>query len=378
VKSTIVRAFAVLLTAVVAVSLCQSPTSASLKKAKLIQWGGNTPPLTYIRDHVREMEKTPFDGMILNPSSNDGSKLICWNVWVPTPLKLEDYSKDIEALKATKFKKFTDNLLLIDSTPGRIDWFDDSFKFVVSNAGLMARTAKQCRMKGIMFDVEQYEGQLYDYNQQPEKDKRTFAEYQAKVRQRGQEFMKAINAEFPDVRIMMTFSYEVAYGSLPEGGDLSKMPYALLPSFIDGMLDVAGPKTIVYDGFEYSYGLKTDKEYKNAEAFMMVMGNWRTGNKDAFAKRYRSSFGVWSDNGSHWDSKDFSKNYFSPEELGIAVHSALKYSGGYVWLYAEKAKWWNWDGNMNVPPPYVDAIANARKAWPADKTDPKEQKPAGK
>lgn len=353
----------------IALSLVVSiQASAAVGKAKLIQWGGNTPPLTYIKDHVREMEKMPFDGMILNPSANDGSKLICWNVWVPAPLKLEEYSKDIEAMKATKFKKFTDNLLLIDSTPGQIDWFDDNFKYVSANAGLMAKTAKECHMKGIMFDVEQYLGQLYDYSKQPEKDKHTFAEYQEKVRQRGQEFMKAINAEFPDVRIMMTFSYEVAYGSLPEGGELSTMPYALLPSFIDGMLDVATPKTIIYDGFEYSYGLKTDLEYKNAEGFMMVMGNWRTGNKPSFEKRYKSSFGVWSDNGSHWDSKDFTKNYFSPEELGTAVHSALKYSGGYVWLYAEKAKWWwNWNDQMNVPQPYVDAITKARKPWPSDK-----------
>lgn len=173
--------------------------------------------------------------------------------------------------------------------------------------------------------------------------------------------MKAVNAEFPDLRIMFTFSYEVAYGSLPEGGDLSTKPYGLWPSFIDGMLDVCTDITLIYDGFEYSYGLKTEQEYKNAQGFMMVLGHWKTGNVKEFEKHYRSSFGIWSDFGSHWDSVDFSKNYFSPEELGNALHYGLTYNDRYVWLYSEKAKWWNWNGQMNIPKEYMEAVVNCRK-----------------
>ncbi|MDO8587920.1 MAG: hypothetical protein Q7T82_12900 [Armatimonadota bacterium] len=362
-SKTIRMLFTAVIVVVVGVVQSQTPLAASLKKAKMIQWG-DSGPLTYIRDNIREMEKMPFDGLILNLQSNNGAVLSCWNVFVPTPLKAEDYSKDIEALKATKFKKFTDNLLVVDITPGRMDWFDDNFKTAAANAGVMAKIARECRMKGFMFDVEQYEGQIFDYKAQPQKDQHTFAEYQAKARERGREFMRAVNAEFPNIRILMTFSYEVAYGSLPEGGDLSTMPYGLWPSMIDGMLDVAADKTIIYDGFEYSYGLKTEAEYKGAQGFMMVMGHMKTGNVKEYDKHYRSSFGIWTDNGRHWDSVDFTKNYFSPEEFGTALHSALKYSDGYVWVYSEASKWWNWNGLRNVPQPYIDALANARRPRP--------------
>jgi uncharacterized protein (UPF0264 family) len=83
-----------------------------------------------------------------------------------------------------------------------VDWFDDdAWGRVVNNFGVAAHVAKKGRCKGFMFDTEQYEGvTVFDYRKQ--KDKETFAEYQAKVRQRGQEWAKAVNKKFPDITIL--------------------------------------------------------------------------------------------------------------------------------------------------------------------------------
>jgi len=56
---------------------------------------------------------------------------------------------------------------------------------------------------------------------------------------------------------------------------------------------------------------------------------------------------------------DFSKNHFSPREFEAAVRSALMVSDGYVWIYAERAKWWK---NEMLPAAYVEALSKARTA----------------
>src|SRR3972149_542679 len=123
---------------------------------KIIAWG-DVPPPTYVMDHIEEMEKVPFDGMVLGLPPDAGARNFSWKVWGPKVLRVEDYSRSIEALKATRFKRFTDNFLTLNVVaPEYVDWFDDEFKSVVANARLLAHIGKTCGMKGIVLDVEQY------------------------------------------------------------------------------------------------------------------------------------------------------------------------------------------------------------------------------
>ena len=65
----------------------------------------------------------------------------------------------IRDLKATKFKKFTDNFIQMSSQCDSElpSWWDDSaWEKITANMALAARIAKDCSLKGIMLDVEHY------------------------------------------------------------------------------------------------------------------------------------------------------------------------------------------------------------------------------
>ena len=89
--------------------------------------------------------------------------------------------------------------------PAKVDWFDDAaWACVANNFGVAAEVARQSRCKGFMFDTEQYEGAtVFDYRQQKDKDKKTFAEYQARIRQRGREWVQAVNKHYPHITILL-------------------------------------------------------------------------------------------------------------------------------------------------------------------------------
>ena len=56
---------------------------------------------------------------------------------------------------------------------------------------------------------------------------------------------------------------------------------------------------------------------------------------------------------------EFSANWFSPREFGTAIRHALDHADAYVWIYSERINWWTGE---NVPPPYLEALRDARGA----------------
>ena len=40
------------------------------KQPKIIEWGWGTPDPTWVRDHIDQMQKIPFDGLVFTPSAN--------------------------------------------------------------------------------------------------------------------------------------------------------------------------------------------------------------------------------------------------------------------------------------------------------------------
>ena len=333
---------------------------------KIIEWGWGTPETTYVRAHIREMERLPFDGLGLDLKVNGGppdtSGRFSWKVWGTKALSRDDYAEAIEALRATRFERFTDNFLRFNVTPGHIDWYDQGFSSVQANARLAARIAKECRLKGLLFDVEHYTGKPFFYSTRPHKAEHSFAEYQKQVRQRGREFMQALNAEYQDITILLTYGYQVAYQEVSLFKSLASVEYGLLPAFLDGMLDAAGPATLIFDGWEYAYGYKEDAQFSKAYDTMIREDLERSSAKDQFRRHYRASFGLWVDNKDKWDPKDFSANYFSPAEFEQSVRFALKHTDRYVWIYSQKARWW--DGQ--VPQAYIDALTRARESQASD------------
>src|SRR5437899_4079998 len=119
---------------------CSLNAADSAPTKKLIEFGWDEPDTAFMRQHIAEMEKTPFDGCVfhvnyvnLKPKTGGGS--LTWDSWDTRSFAAEEVQAALDDLKATKFTRFTDNFLRFNTSPGKIDWFDD-FSAVVNNAKL--------------------------------------------------------------------------------------------------------------------------------------------------------------------------------------------------------------------------------------------------
>jgi len=341
------------------------PEKEALKGRKVIEWGWDESDTKFMRANIEKMEQFPFDGLIFHVTSLRGDNL-AWEVWGGKKFASDDFQQAVEDLKATKFNCFTDRFLRVNVTPAKTDWFDDeAWAAEVNNFGVAAEIAKKGRCKGFMFDTEQYEGvTVFDYRKQKDKDKRTFAEYRAKVRQRGREWIKSVIKDYSDITILLTFGYEVSLWRAAKPKDRSTAEYGLLADLLDGVLEGCSKETVVVDAYEFAYPYKERKQFEQGyETIKSKALDW-TAAPEKYMAHVRAGFGIWMDHKrKDWSVSDFSKNYFSPREFEAAVRSALEISDGYVWIYSERPKWWT---NEMLPKEYVEALRHARKAGKKD------------
>src|SRR5262249_42587436 len=154
----------------------------------------------------------------------------------------------------TKFSKFTDNFLRFNTTPGNVDWFDDdAWKVILQKADIVSWLCKEGDLKGVMFDTEPYEGHPFEYGIKLKE--RTLSEYRAQAQKRGQELAAALTKVKPNIVIMFTYSNSVLLQKPALTAEQKKLG-ALMPAFIDGMLEGASPSATFVDGMEMAYPLK--------------------------------------------------------------------------------------------------------------------------
>jgi hypothetical protein len=345
------------------ISIAQQPV-----RKKLIGWS-NEPDTRFMREHVAEMEATPFDGCVfrLDVKDPNATTQFSWHVWSKRTFTEAELQPALDDLKATPFKRFTHNFLRMSVTPGDVDWFDD-FSSVLNNARLAARIAREGKAAGIMFDVEQYDGNhfLFSYSMQRDAKTKAFEEYAAQVRLRGRELMQALQEGYPDLHVMLTYGYCL---SLTEARYHKKHPgdarYGLLAPLLDGMFNAATGSSKIIDGYEYSYGYKTAAEFAEARKQARDLDLFRVVGADPAKLKQHSSlgFGIWLDNGwrtNGWDPVNAEKNYFTPQSLEQSIRLALENSDEYVWLYNENPQWWGVTGKPNaLPAAYDQALRRA-------------------
>lgn len=149
-----------------ALALSVSTSSAAEKHPKkLIEFGWDEPDTAFLKTHIGEMRQTPFDGCVFHANyqrTNGAKGSFTWEAWGQQMFTKSDLAGALADLKATRFGRFKENFLRLNTTPARIDWFDDHAA-VLANAKLAAQLARAGRCPGILFDIEQYEGPLFNY-----------------------------------------------------------------------------------------------------------------------------------------------------------------------------------------------------------------------
>jgi hypothetical protein len=339
-----------------------------MSKKKLIEYGWDVPTPDYVRQHIREMEKLPFEGLIFRMPANAGI------IFVKEKQDEAKFTQCFEDCQNIEWQKFTDNFLCLYAA-ANMDWFSDAdWDIVGNNLGIVAKAAALARCKGLCFDPEPYGDNPWHYPSQAHAPEKTFDEYQTKVRQRGGEFMSII-IEHLTKPVIHTFFQLSLFGGIMDEPDpvtreesLSQHHYALLPAFLNGMLDAAEPDVIITDGNEPAYYYTSPLQYYQVyhtirqRALAMIdpenIRKYRAQVQvsQALYVDYIFALGVWG-------QERFSPaQSLTPGERGKwfehNIYYALQTSDEYVWLYSEKMNWWE---NRDLPFLLRDSVESAKQ-----------------
>ena len=338
-----------------------TPASADLpqpRKSKIIAFSG--PPLEFIRENPQQIEETPVDGMLVRVKGPvDGRQVeLESTVFGTQAVKYEDFAEAVAQVRGTDFRTLTDNFLCLYVMPGDLDWFGDCSAFI-NNARVAGRVAREAGLKGICLDCEPYGFRLWDYGKVAHPE-RSFEEYYAQIRLRGEEFARAVWAEFPDLTLLLTFGYTVADRDKPR-----EHHYVLYPAFLDGLFLGSPENAAIIDGWEMSYGDRTRDEFLRAYWWIKKGALGTTGVPDEYRRKVQVGFGLWPDVSESddtpflWDAKDFSKNYYTPDQWKSVLRYALETTDEYVWIYA-----WRIDllTGKNFYPEYRQAMWEAKNS----------------
>lgn len=332
---------------------------------KLIEYGWDVPAPSFIAQNIEQMEKRPFDGLILRVP-NIGT-IFTSKKWDPAEPKL---AAELKALEEIKWGKFTDNFVIMYAA-STMDWFSDAdWESVQSNVRLCAQAAKAGRCKGLCFDPEPYGNNPWLYSKQAHAADKTFAEYQAQVRKRGAQFMAAIQEVMPNA-VLHTF-FQLGYLTRllsepdPEARDrkLSQEGYGLLPAFVNGMLDVALPTITITDGNESSYYYTDPLAYYRAflNIRQTALGLVAPENRRKYLAQMQCAQALYVDYVFDYWGRATPAKFMTPEERAQwfqhNVYWALTTADEYVWLYSEKMNWWQ---DKNLPPGMEQAVIAARE-----------------
>lgn len=348
-------------------ALCAGPILAQVDFAgppekKLLEYGWDVPRPSFVAEHIREMEERPFDGLLMRVPE-------IGQVFDPAPA--ETPAAELAALEAIDWDRFTDNFLMMYAA-SKMDWFSDSdWEAVVRKVGQVTEAARIGRCVGVCFDCEPYGSNPWHYPTQAGADAHSFAEFEAKVRERGAQFMDAIEAEM-EAPVVHTFFLTTlgevmmaARARSPEAREaaLHDAGYGLYPAFVNGMLDAMDAGTVLTDGNEPAYYYHDKAAYFSIYHYIRqtALGAIAPENWPTYRAQVQVAQALYVDHLFGKRVGAYESNYMTEEERAQwfehNTYWALYTSDRYVWLYSEKMNWWT---DTDIPPGLEQAVINAR------------------
>lgn len=339
------------------------PVAANPGRVPVIVTGWDSPNTRQFLEGLTAFEDWGvFDGTTLRAERvlENGEAVSAINAFNGEEWAWEEFADALADLQAAEPRTCVENYLMVYSNPGDVDWFDDAgWRAITEHWRLLARLAQKGRLRGLLFDAEPYTPphSQYTYAAQPERDLHTFAEYQEKARQRGREVMTAVAKEYPDITIFAYRLFSDLLGLL-DCGDLSRAlevdTYGLLPAFVDGWLDVMPPGARIIEGTEdIGYRANSRAAYDGAytRLRLRIPDFLAPEHREEASAHFRIGHSLYLD--AYINPPD-SPWYIdragttAAARLSANLSSALEASDGLVWLYGEKARWWE-AGNPEYP-----------------------------
>ena len=334
-----------------------------------------------LADRLEKMQTDrPFvDGAVFHIGAEEGAPLWAFNREKWTEQKLMFGELERIAQKSTRYK---DNFILVSAHArnAKPDFFDDALWIdIVANAELLGKAVKISGSRGIVFDAEFYSTkESYSPWWYDRTDKKiahespyiqrgqSFETVKAKARQRGREYMAALQKEKPDITVMTLFLYSLPRACALTDEKLPKSDYSLLPAFGDGMLEALGSNASIIDGHEGSYYIDESRKYfedsdqgdypfarKAGQTLCApeLLSKWNARGQVAMAPYVDLCYNLYSP--AKWRTTEYQSRW-----LQHNIYNSLLASDQYVWIYVEKIEFWTGAGT----PPGLDLARDVKDA----------------
>jgi hypothetical protein len=338
---------------------------------KLIFVDGGATSLEDFKTYSAAIDASPFDGIAVRYSSGT-------TVLNRQPYSQADFVRHTATANGITSKKLKQSYARMDmGSAAGWDWFNASdWAATDRNVHLFAKLASSV-LNGIALDQEPYEKNPWEYSAQPGAASHSFAQYQAQVRLRGAQFMNALQGEYPNVtvfcfKLFTANSFILALNpsdaQLP--GILKADGAGLWPSFVNGMLAVAGPKVKFVEGNENAYDYSKASEFDAGRTATQRIAArlLEPGNRAKYAAQVQVSQAIYVDGVMNFGQSPNTLGYYfksDAERLALLEHNtyhAVRGSDSFAWEYIEKNNWWT-----SAPKNVVAAMASGKQKILADK-----------
>ena len=320
---------------------------------------GGQPTPSEFASHHQQVTALPIDGLVFNLTHEGGYFVDDGFSTNPRLFSFRLMAKDVQLWKSLNLGNLKHNFVRVNigMVPDCLG-NDEQWDIVLENTALAARCAKECGAQGLLLDSEMYHcyhGGIapFQFGGHPQL---TFEQYKRHVRQRGKQFMAAVNSAMPNAKLLITFATSSACRS-PKNpkAPLTYNIMALMPAFVDGLMDSATEQNEIIDCFENSYGYKSRQEFARARNLIKKQAAELSADPERYSRLIRVGFGLFAHGGIGENSlgEDVPKNTHTPLQLYNVLRYASEYSDGYVWLYS--LPW------IKMPPDYLRAISDFRK-----------------
>jgi hypothetical protein len=351
-------------------------------KKKLLCFGWGQPRLIhyYKATTAEEFEKhLPYDGFSLSPYvyvyRNNKKLVYTSNQTGPKNeilLTKDDFKEWVEVFSKFKFKKLTDNFFGVTTAQFSDDWFDDkAWNKVLNNHKILAYLSKACGFKGLIFDAEPYNTTCSPFAYR-NFSKHSFKETEAKVRQRGREYVKALTSEYPDITIFcfVLIDFYFKNSNYPQNAHVSRM--ALYPAFWNGMLDALPKGAKIVDGNEhpgYNSALEHEFDKMNSDFERFRHNTIAPENREKYNQFVSRAYAVYFDSFVAKNSQylNWQKSQYPIRLLYNTLKRGLEYCDEYTWVWAERGTFLpskifkRNDPNWNIKlPNSLDAVLAAK------------------
>ena len=341
--------------------------------------------------HADQFDMLPSSGIAiyLNRVLTNGSKLSDDTVMTSPFWTYDNLASFIPALrKFPKHRGLQDSMISLRCTStNRIDWTDDAaWARAGDNISTLARIAKECGLKGLIIDCEEYNGkkfwQFTHYHVKngkvwPYDDRKPDPPYdvtKALVRRRGREVFGKVFAAYPEITLLFYqfSSYYPPFQNYRDPEVPMREESAMLPAFFDGVLDALPSTAKIVDGGENAgYGCCTAKKDVSRFGDFFRQAAFQTGgalglisreNHRKYREQVSVSFGMWLD-GCLNKTNETGMCYHGPVDGSRLKHFAMDFSQAcqaadeYVWLWGEQGRWIDWKPEGEL------TFASWRKPW---------------